>query len=121
MVLRSFLRSKIHGARVTAAEVDYVGSIAIDEDLMERVDLAAGERVHVWNVDNGQRFETYVIAAERGSGIICVNGAAAHRVRVGDRLIIAAFALSETPIEPRIILVDDANRYAGTPPSRAAR
>ena len=115
MILRSFLRSKIHGARVTAAEVDYVGSIAIDADLMDRVDLGAGERVHVWDVDNGQRFETYVIEAERGSGIICVNGAAAHRVRVGDRLIIAAFALTDEPIRPRIILVDEHNRYAGTP------
>jgi len=112
LVLRSLLRSKIHGARVTGAEVDYVGSIAIDADLIERVDLASGERVHVWDVENGQRFETYVIEAERLSGTVCVNGAAAHRVRVGDRLIIAAFALADEPITPRIIVVDADNRVA---------
>lgn len=96
---------------MTAAEVDYVGSIAIDRDLMERVDIVAGERVHVWDVDNGQRFETYAIPADPGSGVVCVNGAAAHRVRVGDRLIIAAFALADEPVSPRIILVDDQNRF----------
>jgi aspartate 1-decarboxylase len=112
VVLRSLLRSKIHGARVTGAEVEYVGSIAIDSDLAERVDLAPGERVHVWDVENGQRFETYVIEAERLSGTICVNGAAAHRVSVGDRLIIAAFALADEPITPRIIVVDSSNHFA---------
>ncbi len=99
---------------MTAAEVDYVGSIAIDKDLMERVDIVAGERVHVWDVDNGQRFETYAIPADPGSGVVCVNGAAAHRVRVGDRLIIAAFALADEPVAPRIILVDDQNRFLRT-------
>ncbi len=115
MVLRSLLRSKIHGARVTAAEVEYFGSIAIDADLIERVDLLPGERVHVWDMDNGQRFETYVIEAERNSGIVCVNGAAARRVNVGDRLIIAAFVLTDEPIKPRIALVDEKNRYIGSP------
>lgn len=115
MILRSFLRSKIHGARVTAAEVDYVGSISVDAELLERVDLAPGERVHVWDVDNGQRFETYVIEAERGSGTVCVNGAAAHRVRVGDRLIIAAFALADEPLRARIIFVDEHNRPVSPP------
>lgn len=114
MILRSLLRSKIHGARVTAAEVDYVGSIAIDSELMELVDLLPGERVHVWDVDNGQRFETYAIEAERGSGTICVNGAAAHRVRIGDRLIIAAFVLTDEKVRPRIIVVDEHNRHKTT-------
>lgn len=116
MILRSILRSKIHGARVTAAEVEYVGSIAIDADLIERVDLLPGERVHVWNIDNGQRFETYVIVAERLSGTICVNGAAARRVKVGDRVIIAAFALTDEPITPRIIILDEHNRCVPPPP-----
>lgn len=119
MILRSLLRSKIHWARVTEAEVDYVGSIAIDADLIERADLMPGERVHVWDVENGQRFETYVIEAERLSGTICVNGAAAHRVGVGDRLIIAAFALADEPVEPRIIMVDECNRYRPVPPADA--
>jgi len=69
-----------------------------------------GELVHVWNVDNGQRFETYVMLAPPGSGIICVNGAAAHRVSVGHRVIIASFALTDEPVEPRILLVDESNR-----------
>jgi aspartate 1-decarboxylase len=118
MMLRSLLRSKIHGARVTAAQVEYVGSIAIDAELIERVDLLPGEQVHVWNVDNGQRFETYVIEAERGSGVICVNGAAAHRVKVGDRLIIAAFVLTDEPVTPRVVVVDENNRSMEHPSAR---
>jgi aspartate 1-decarboxylase len=111
MRLRSLLSSKIHGARVTAAEIEYIGSIAIDQDLMDRVELWPGERVHVWDVDNGQRFETYAIPEQRGSGIICVNGAAARRVEVGHRLIIAAFAMTDEPIRARVILVDENNRF----------
>ena len=111
---RSLLSSKIHGARVTAAEIEYIGSIAIDEDLMERVGLWAGERVHVWDVDNGQRFETYAIPAERHSGTICVNGAAARRVEVGHKLIIAAFTMTDEPLRANVILVSDDNRYLRT-------
>jgi aspartate 1-decarboxylase len=111
MRLRSLLSSKIHGARVTEAEVEYIGSIAIDVELLERVDLWPGERVHVWDVDNGQRFETYAIPAERGSGTICVNGAAARRVEVGHKLIIAAFTMTDEPIRARVILVSDDNRH----------
>jgi aspartate 1-decarboxylase len=110
MQLRNILKSKIHRATVTEANVDYIGSITIDRDLIEEVDLLPGELVHVWNVDNGQRFETYVLAGERGSGVICVNGAAAHRVEVGHRVIITAFVLTDEPIEPKLILVDDHNR-----------
>jgi aspartate 1-decarboxylase len=105
------LKSKIHRATVTMADVDYIGSIAIDADLIERVDLRPGELVHVWNVDNGQRFETYVIEEARGSGAIIVNGAAAHRVQVGHKVIIAAFCLTDEPVVPRAILVDEFNRY----------
>ena len=110
MQLRTLLKSKIHRATVTEANVDYVGSITIDRDLIEEVDLLPGELVHVWNVDNGQRFETYVMSGERGSGLICVNGAAAHRVEVGHRVIITAFVLADEPVEPKMILVDEHNR-----------
>ncbi|MGC8669394.1 MAG: aspartate 1-decarboxylase [Chthonomonadales bacterium] len=111
MRLLTLLKSKIHRATVTQANLDYVGSITIDRDLMDRVELQAGELVHVWDVDNGQRFETYVLAGERGSGVICVNGAAAHRVKVGDKVIITAFVLADEPVQPRMILVDDRNRF----------
>jgi len=113
MRLLTLLKSKIHRATVTEANVDYVGSITIDRDLIERVELLPGELVHVWNVNNGQRFETYVLEGRRGSGIICVNGAAAHRVSVGDKVIIAAFALTDEPVEPKMILVDEHNKFAG--------
>lgn len=111
MYLRQILKSKIHRATVTEANVDYVGSITIDAELAERADLMAGELVHVWDVDNAERFETYVIVGPRGSGVICVNGAAAHRVKVGDRVIIAAFALSDEPVDARVVLVNDENRF----------
>jgi len=111
MVLRQLLKSKIHRATITEANVDYVGSITIDADLMERVDLLPGELVHVWNLTNGERFVTYAIAGEPGSGVICINGAAALRVSVGHKVIIAAFALTDERITPRIILVDDNNRF----------
>jgi aspartate 1-decarboxylase len=111
MRLRTLLKSKIHRATVTEANVDYIGSIAIDCDLIERVDIVAGELVHVWDVDNGERFETYVMEAPHGSGVVCVNGAAAHRVKVGHKVIITAFALTDEPVEPKMILVDEHNRF----------
>lgn len=111
MRLLTLLKSKIHAATVTEANVDYIGSIAIDRDLIDRAGLLPGELVHVWVIDNGHRFETYVLEAARGSGVISVNGAAARRVEVGNRLIIAAFALTDEPIEPRIVLVDSRNRF----------
>lgn len=111
MRLLTFLKSKIHHARVTEADVNYVGSITIDKELMDRVGLFPGELVHVWDVENGERFETYVIEGEPGKGQIVINGAAAHKVRVGDRVIITAFCLSEEPVVSRAILVDSKNRY----------
>src|SRR5205085_5894227 len=112
MRLLHLLKSKIHRATVTQADVDYIGSITIDADLIERVGMLPNELVHVWDVDNGERFETYVIAGEHGSGEIIVNGAAAHRVRVGHKVIIAAFCFTDEPITPKVILVDEQNRYA---------
>ena len=110
MMLRQVLKSKIHRATVTQADVAYIGSITIDQSLMDKVDLWAGELVHVWNVTNGERFETYALAGERESGIIRINGAGAHKAGVGDIVIIAAFALSDSPISPKSILVDGQNR-----------
>lgn len=111
------LRAKIHRATVTQAEVDYVGSITIDRDIMDAVGVLAGEAVLVADLADGARFETYVLEGPRGSGIICVNGAAARLVRVGDKLIIMAWAYvspdEAAAIKPRIALMGEANRIAG--------
>ena len=89
------LKSKIHRATVTSADLNYIGSITIDEDLMDAANLIAGEKVQIMDNDNGERFETYVIKGERGSGCICLNGAAARRVVVGDTIIIVSYALMD--------------------------
>lgn len=89
------MKSKIHRAKVTQAELNYVGSITIDEDLMDAADIIANEKVQIVNNNNGARFETYVIKGERGSGIVCLNGAAARLVQVGDVVIIISYALME--------------------------
>lgn len=111
MRLRQVLSAKIHRATVTEANINYVGSITIDQDLIERVDMVPGELVHVWNVTNGERLITYVISGERGSGTICMNGPAALRCEVGHQVIVASFVLSDEPVHPRVALVDDANRF----------
>jgi aspartate 1-decarboxylase len=105
------MRSKIHKATVIQADVNYVGSITIDEALMERVGLWAGERVLVVSNTSGSRLETYVIPGERDTGVINMNGAAAHLIKTGEEIIIIAFELSDRPITPRQILVDKQNRY----------
>jgi aspartate 1-decarboxylase len=113
-MLLKMLRAKIHRATVTQAEVDYVGSITIDRDLMDAVGLLPGECVLVADMTDGARFETYVIEADRGSGTICINGAAARLVDVGDQVIIMAFAYAEAEeakgLRPSVALVDDQNR-----------
>ena len=111
MHLRQLLASKIHRATVTEADLSYVGSITIDQSLLERVDLWPGELVHVWNVTNGERFETYALPAEPGSGLVRINGAAAHKAKAGDIVIVAAYALTDEPITPKLVLVDDQNRF----------
>ena len=93
--MRSFFRAKIHRATVTQADLNYEGSMSIDRDLMDAADIAEFEEVHIWNVTRGTRLTTYAIEAERGSGVICVNGAAAHLVHVGDLIIIATYHLVE--------------------------
>ena len=87
------LKSKIHRVSVTQADLNYVGSITIDEELMDAANMIEGEKVQVLDVDNGERLETYIIKGERGSGAICLNGPAAHKVQVGDVVIIASYAL----------------------------
>jgi aspartate 1-decarboxylase len=89
------LKSKIHCARVTEANLNYMGSITIDEDLMDAANLIAGEKVAIVDNNNGERFETYIIKGERGSGCICLNGAAARKVQVGDIVIIMSYALMD--------------------------
>ena len=109
--MRVVLRSKIHRAFVTDANPDYVGSILIDEELMERIDLWNFEKVLVCDVTNGNRFETYAIAGERGSGVIAVQGAAARLSSKGNCVIIMSFEATDEPIEPQMILVNEANEF----------
>lgn len=111
---RTFLKSKIHRAVVTQAELNYEGSITIDLDLIEAADMRELEKVSVVNINNGERFETYIIEGERGSGIVCLNGAAARKVVVGDKIIIMTYChLYEDEIEehkPNIVVVDEQNQ-----------
>ena len=111
MIMRWVLRSKIHKATVTEADVKYVGSITIDEDLMEQVGFWPGEKVLVVSNTSGQRLETYVITGERGSGVICMNGAAALLIKRGEEIIVMGFELTDKPISPVAILVDKNNRF----------
>lgn len=115
-MLISALKSKIHRATVTQAELNYVGSVTIDEDLMEAAGLFEYEHVHIVNINSGSRIETYVIAGERGSGVVCLNGAAARSGQKGDLVIIMSYA-SMTPEEladnpPTVIFVDGKNRIS---------
>jgi aspartate 1-decarboxylase len=110
---RQMLKSKIHRARVTARDTDYVGSLTVDAELMRRADLIPNEQVHVWDIENGARFVTYVIEGPEGSGTMQVNGAAAHLVREGDAIIVASFgAYGESDLEayaPVVVHVDERN------------
>lgn len=108
---RSFIHAKIHMATVTEAELDYMGSITIDETLMEKVGILEGEKVLVAGKTGGHRLDTYVIKGERDSGTICMNGPAAHLIKKGEQIVIIAFALSEDTIPPKIALVDEKNRF----------
>jgi len=111
---RTLFKSKIHRATVTHADLDYEGSVTIDQDLMEAAGFCEYEQVHVWNITRGTRLQTYAITGQRGSGVICINGAAAHLNKPGDLVILATFAeLEEAEIRahrPRVVLVDRHNR-----------
>ena len=110
MKLLNICKGKIHRATITGCDVNYVGSIAVDQDLLDAADIIDGELVHIWNVNNGERLETYAIPAERGSGVVCPNGAAALRCNAGDKIIIAAFCLTDEPVQRKVVLVDDNNK-----------
>lgn len=111
---RSFFKSKIHRATVTHADLDYEGSVSIDEDLMDAAGIWPYEQVHIWNITRGTRLSTYAIQGERGSGVISINGAAAHLNKPGDLVILATFAeLEESEArahQPKVVLVDRQNR-----------
>ncbi|MEU0407560.1 aspartate 1-decarboxylase [Streptomyces griseorubiginosus] len=113
-MLRTLLKSKIHRATVTQADLHYVGSVTVDADLLDAADLLPGELVHIVDITNGARLETYVIEGERGSGVIGINGAAAHLVHPGDLVIIISYAqvtdAEARALEPRIVHVDQGNR-----------
>jgi aspartate 1-decarboxylase len=113
-MLRTLLKSKIHRVAVTQCELHYEGSCAIDENLLEAANIAENEQIHIWNINNGERFITYAIKGERGSGMISVNGSAARRASVGDLIIIAAFAQVDdkevATHEPELVFVNDQNQ-----------
>lgn len=108
------LKSKIHKATITQSDLNYIGSIAIDEDLMDAANLIENERVHIYNITNGERLDTYIILGERGSGIISLNGAAARKAAIGDKIIIVSYAAMDfekaKQFKPIIIFPDDDNK-----------
>jgi aspartate 1-decarboxylase len=111
---RLMFKSKIHRATVTGANVDYEGSLTVDEDLLDAADILPYEQIHVWDVTNGTRLTTYALAGARGSGVVCVNGAGAHLVKPGDLVIIATYTTMTTKkakkYEPTVVLVDADNK-----------
>jgi len=109
--MRTFLKSKIHNAIVTEANLKYVGSITIDETLMKKAKIEEYEKVLVVDNTNGNRLETYVIKGVKNSGKICMNGAAAHLIKTGDEIIIMTFQLSQKPVNPKIVIVDKKNKF----------
>lgn len=112
-MFRTMMKSKIHRARITEANLNYVGSITIDQDILDAVDILAHEKVQIVNNNNGQRLETYVIPGERGSGIICLNGAAARLVQKDDIIIIIAYALVKeeqlSSFKPKVAIMNEQN------------
>ncbi|MBU1367915.1 MAG: aspartate 1-decarboxylase [Bacteroidetes bacterium] len=110
------LKSKIHRATITQADLNYIGSIAIDEDLIEAVNLIENEKVSIYNITNGERLDTYVIKGKRGSGLISLNGAAARKAAVGDKVIIVSYASMDfeeaKSFKPAIIFPDDHNKIS---------
>ncbi len=114
---RTMMKSKLHRATVTEADLHYVGSMTLDQDLMDAADLLPNEKVQVVDVDNGARFETYVIEGDRGSGVVCLNGAAARLVQPGDRVIVISYAEMEDAEartwEPTVVLMEEGNHIAG--------
>jgi len=123
--MRTMLRGKIHRATVTGADLHYEGSVTIDVDLLEGADILPHEQVAIWNVTNGERFTTYALPGQRGSGVVCINGAAAHKASRGDLVIIAAFAQVEEAEArtwtPHCVFVDGRNRPVESRPEHAGQ
>jgi aspartate 1-decarboxylase len=121
---RTFFKAKIHRATVTHADLDYEGSVTIDEDLLEAAGIWEYEAVHVWNITRGTRLQTYAIKGARGSGVICINGAAAHLNKPGDLVILATFAELEEAearaFAPTVVLVDRQNKIVSAPAAEVA-
>ena len=117
-MLRTMMKSKIHRATVTQADLHYVGSVTVDEDLLDAADLLPGELVHIVDITNGARLETYTIAGERGSGVIGINGAAARLVQPGDLVILIGYGQMETSearaFKPHVVFVDAGNKVVAT-------
>ena len=113
-MLLNMFKGKLHRATVTQADVNYVGSVTIDEELLEQSGILPGERVQIVNLNNGERFETYTIRGAASSGVICINGAAARLVQVGDKVIIIAYALMDEAeakaLQPNVLVLDEKNR-----------
>jgi aspartate 1-decarboxylase len=113
-MFRTMMKAKIHRATVTDANLDYHGSITIDETLLEKAGIIPYEQVDIYNITNGERFTTYAITGPRNSGVICINGAAAHKARKGDLVIIVSYAMYEekelTNFEPKVVFVDRENK-----------
>jgi len=113
-MLLNMFKSKLHRATITQADINYVGSATIDRELLVKSGILPGEKVQILNLSNGERFETYAIEGEAGSGIICINGAAARLVQVGDKVIIIAYALMDEneakTFEPTVVVLDEKNR-----------
>jgi len=113
-MLLTMMKGKLHRATVTQADINYVGSVTIDNDLLKAAGILPGEKVQIVNIDNGARLETYTISGEAGSGVICLNGAAARLVQVGDKVIIIAYALMDEneaqKIRPKVLILDEQNK-----------
>jgi aspartate 1-decarboxylase len=121
-MFRFMFKSKIHRATVTHADVDYEGSLTVDSTLLKAADILPNEEIHVWNISRGSRFRTYALPGEAGSGVVCVNGAGAHLVHVGDLVIVATFTQMDDAAarsyRPRVVLVDEKNRIRANPNGR---
>ena len=113
-MFRIMCKSKIHEARVTETQLEYEGSITVDEKLMEAANIMPGERLEIFNLNNGARFSTYAIKGEKGSGVVCLNGAAARLTEVGDKVIIISYAVvteeEARALKPKVVLVDEKNK-----------
>lgn len=113
-MLLCMFKGKLHRATITRADINYVGSVTIDSDLLEKTGILPGEKVQIVNLNNGERFETYTISGKAGSGTICINGAAARRVQVGDKVIIIAYAFMDEheakEFKPNVLVLDEKNR-----------